>query len=96
MTDRRDRGTVQSGDGIPQTTLAFPRELGGAGDATDPEQLLASGREACFLGAVRFVAAQRKTKLVRNQTMAPTRRTARAGADGTGGPPGEQGACGLS
>ncbi|MFJ6705059.1 MULTISPECIES: hypothetical protein [unclassified Streptomyces] len=53
-------------------------------------------RRNLLLGAVRFVAAQRKTKLVRNQTMAPTRRTARAGADGAGGAPGEQGACGLS
>ncbi|MFD7872877.1 organic hydroperoxide resistance protein [Streptomyces sp. NPDC059766] len=59
----RNGGTVRSSDGILQTTLAFPKELGGAGDATNPEQLFAAGWGACFLGAVRFVAAQRRTKL---------------------------------
>ncbi|MGW2964480.1 organic hydroperoxide resistance protein [Streptomyces sp. NPDC001220] len=59
----RNGGTVHSSDGILQTNLAYPKELGGAGDATNPEQLFAAGWGACFLGALRFVAAQRKIKL---------------------------------
>ncbi|GAA3784185.1 organic hydroperoxide resistance protein [Streptomyces chiangmaiensis] len=59
----RNGGRVQSDDGVLETTLAYPKELGGAGDATNPEQLFAAGWGACFLGALRRVAAQRKIKL---------------------------------
>jgi Ohr subfamily peroxiredoxin len=59
----RNGGRVQSDDGILQTTLAYPKELGGTGDATNPEQLFAAGWGSCFLGALRHVAAQRKIKL---------------------------------
>lgn len=34
---------VQSEDGLLQTTPAIPKELGGTGSATDPEQLFAAG-----------------------------------------------------
>ncbi|ANB75833.1 organic hydroperoxide resistance protein [Paraburkholderia phytofirmans OLGA172] len=41
--------------------LTTPRELGGAGgEGTNPEQLFAAGYSACFLGAMKFVAAQDK------------------------------------
>ena len=41
--------------------LTTPRELGGAGGAgTNPEQLFACGYSACFLGAMKFVAARDK------------------------------------
>jgi Ohr subfamily peroxiredoxin len=44
--------------------LATPRELGGAGGAgTNPEQLFAAGYSACFLGALKFVAAREKVAL---------------------------------
>ncbi|MFJ2960248.1 Ohr family peroxiredoxin [Streptomyces sp. NPDC087270] len=59
----RNGGTVRSDDGLIDTTLAFPKELGGAGGATNPEQLFAAGWGACFLGALRRVAAQRKIRL---------------------------------
>lgn len=59
----RNGGRVQSDDGLLQTTLSLPKELGGAGDATNPEQLFAAGWGSCFLGAVRLVAAQRKIRL---------------------------------
>ncbi|MEV6105964.1 osmotically inducible protein OsmC [Streptomyces sp. NPDC051940] len=39
----RNGGHVHSSDGLLETTLAIPKELGGAGDATNPEQLLAAG-----------------------------------------------------
>lgn len=59
----RNGGRVQSEDGLLQTTLAVPKEFGGAGNATNPEQLLAAGWAACFLGAVRRAAAERKVRL---------------------------------
>jgi lipoyl-dependent peroxiredoxin len=44
--------------------LTTPKALGGAGgDGTNPEQLFAAGYSACFLGAMKFVAARDKITL---------------------------------
>lgn len=59
----RNGGTVRSQDGLLDHSLAIPKELGGAGDATNPEQLFAAGWAACFLGALRRAAATRRIKL---------------------------------
>ncbi|MFF4486366.1 Ohr family peroxiredoxin [Streptomyces sp. NPDC001544] len=59
----RNGGHVRSSDGLLETGLALPEELGGAGTATNPEQLLAAGWAACFLGALRRAAASRKIRL---------------------------------
>ncbi|MFJ5723096.1 organic hydroperoxide resistance protein [Streptomyces sp. NPDC093149] len=59
----RNGGRVRSLDGLLETRLAIPKEFGGAGDATNPEQLLAAGWAACFLGALRSAAATRKIRL---------------------------------
>ncbi|MEU5087582.1 OsmC family protein [Streptomyces sp. NPDC021356] len=59
----RNGGTARSADGLLEHTLAIPKELGGAGDATNPEQLFAAGWAACFLGALRRAAAVRHIKL---------------------------------
>lgn len=59
----RNGGRVESRDGLLRETLSIPKELGGAGDATNPEQLFAAGWSACFLGAVRRAAAERKVRL---------------------------------
>ncbi|WP_028799866.1 organic hydroperoxide resistance protein [Streptomyces sp. 142MFCol3.1] len=59
----RNGGRVKSSDGLLETTLAYPKELGGSGTATNPEQLFAAGWGACFLGAVRKAAADRKVRL---------------------------------
>lgn len=50
---------------VPESSLDLklttPRELGGAGGAgTNPEQLFAAGYSACFIGAMKFVAARDK------------------------------------
>lgn len=50
---------------VPESRLDFrlttPRELGGAGgDGANPEQLFAAGYSACFIGAMRAVAARDK------------------------------------
>ncbi|EYT81802.1 organic hydroperoxide resistance protein [Streptomyces sp. Tu 6176] len=59
----RNGGTARSEDGLLEHTLAIPKELGGAGGATNPEQLLAAGWAACFLGALRRAAATRHIRL---------------------------------
>jgi Ohr subfamily peroxiredoxin len=62
-TGGRD-GRAVSTDGILDVKLATPRELGGAGGAgTNPEQLFAAGYSACFIGAMKFVAARDKLPL---------------------------------
>lgn len=57
-------GRSVSSDGAIDLRLSTPKELGGAGGpGTNPEQLFASGYSACFIGAMKFVAAQRKIAL---------------------------------
>lgn len=58
-TGGRDGRAVTS-DGKLDVKLAVPKEMGGAGDGLNPEQLFAAGYSACFLGAIRFVAGQQK------------------------------------
>lgn len=41
-------------------TMASPTEVGGSGKGHNPEELLALGYSACYLGAMRFVAGQEK------------------------------------
>ncbi|OHC49720.1 organic hydroperoxide resistance protein [Rhodanobacter soli] len=62
-TGGRD-GRATSSDSVLDVKLTTPKELGGAGgDGTNPEQLFAAGYSACFLGAMKFVAAQQKVQL---------------------------------
>src|SRR5688572_33297987 len=59
-TGGRDGRSVSS-DKALDVKLATPRELGGAGgEGTNPEQLFAAGYSACFIGAMKFVAAKEK------------------------------------
>ena len=52
-------GRAASSDAALDVQLSTPRELGGAGGpGTNPEQLFAAGYSACFLGAMKFVAAK--------------------------------------
>lgn len=54
-------GRAVSSDNSLNVQLTKPRELGGSGAAgTNPEQLFAAGYSACFLGAMKFVAARDK------------------------------------
>ena len=61
-TGGRD-GHARSSDGLVDVKLAVPKEMGGAGGGSNPEQLFASGYSACFLGAIRFVAGKEKLKI---------------------------------
>ena len=53
-------GRSVSSDGVLDVRLTAPKELGGKGDATNPEQLFAVGYAGCYLGAMRFVAGNEK------------------------------------
>ncbi|MDZ5650318.1 organic hydroperoxide resistance protein [Nitrospirillum sp. BR 11828] len=63
-------GQAKSVDGVLDVKLTTPKELGGAGgNGTNPEQLFAAGYSACFLGALKFVAAKAKVKVPENATV---------------------------
>ncbi len=70
-TGGRD-GRAQTKDGSFSVNLAVPVEMGGKGGGNNPEQLFASGYAACFLGAIRFVAGQAKTKVPDDATVTST------------------------
>jgi osmotically inducible protein OsmC len=50
------QGRSTSEDGILDVALATPKEMGGPGGATNPEQLFAAGYAACFQGAMGLAA----------------------------------------
>jgi Ohr subfamily peroxiredoxin len=56
-------GHARSSDGILDVDLATPKEMGGAGGATNPEQLFAAGYAACFHSALKGVARAEKATL---------------------------------
>ncbi len=57
-------GTTESSDGKVKLQLSTPKALGGDdGPGTNPEQLFASGYSACFIGAMKAVAARQKLAL---------------------------------
>lgn len=56
-------GHVETPDGLLSVDLALPKEMGGKGGATNPEQLFAAGYAACFENAVRYIAGQQKIPL---------------------------------
>lgn len=58
-TGGRD-GRSMSDDGLLDVKLALPKVMGGAGNATNPEQLFAAGYSACFMGALKHVAGMKK------------------------------------
>lgn len=59
-------GHGKSSDGKLDVKLDMPKELGGKGDGTNPEQLFAVGYAACFIGALKKVAAGAKARLPRD------------------------------
>ena len=56
----RQGGHAETDDGRVSVDLAFPKEMGGDGNGTNPEQLVALGYSACFASAVGAVARQSK------------------------------------
>ncbi len=58
-TGGRDGRSVTD-DGLLDVKLSPPKVMGGAGSATNPEQLFAAGYSACFMGALKHVAGMKK------------------------------------
>ncbi|GAB2178439.1 organic hydroperoxide resistance protein [Dongia sp. agr-C8] len=71
-TGGRD-GEAATKDGSFKVKLSTPKELGGAGGpGNNPEQLFASGYSACFIGAMKFVASQKKVAVPADTTVTAT------------------------
>lgn len=56
-------GQVKTDDGLLDLELSYPKEMGGSGAATNPEQLFAAGYSACFSNAILHVAREAKVEL---------------------------------
>lgn len=61
-TGGRD-GQGKTADGKLDLTLGTPKALGGTDSGVNPEQLFAIGYAACFLGAMKHVAARDKGQI---------------------------------
>lgn len=59
-------GSVLSADGLIDLQVAVPKEMGGPGDKTNPEELFAAGYAACFHSAVKRVAAEKRVAIGRS------------------------------
>jgi Ohr subfamily peroxiredoxin len=55
VTGGRANGHGRTTDGLLDVQLRSPKEMGGEGDGTNPEQLFAVGYAACFEGALGVV-----------------------------------------
>jgi Ohr subfamily peroxiredoxin len=75
-------GRVNTDDGQLDVVVASPKELGGPGEATNPEQLFAAGFAACFHSALTLVG--RRTR----QDVTGSTVTARVGLGKVSGSPG--------
>lgn len=60
VTGGRANGHGRTTDGQLDVDIRMPRELGGDGGGTNPEQLLAVGYGACFEAALTLVGQRRK------------------------------------
>ena len=56
-------GHVKSADNRIDLETRPPKEAGGSGEGTNPEQLFSAGYAACFLGALQLVARSEKISL---------------------------------
>ncbi len=71
-TGGRD-GQASTADGSLNLKLATPKELGGVGGpGNNPEQLFAAGYAACFIGAMKAVAAAQKLRVPNDATVTAT------------------------
>ena len=56
-------GHVRTADGLVDTDVRVPKEMGGAGGAPNPELLFAAGYAACFHSALQAVARAQKVAI---------------------------------
>ena len=60
VTGGRAEGHARTSDGALEVVLRIPKEMGGSGGGTNPEQLFAIGYAACFESALGVVSRRRK------------------------------------
>ena len=78
VTGGRVNGHGKTDDGGLEVDLRRPKEMGGEGDGTNPEQLFAAGYAACFGSAVELVGRRMK------QDVSDAKVTAHVGIGATG------------
>ena len=64
------QGRATSSDGVLDVGLTAPKELGGPGTGTNPEQLFAAGYSACFNSALARIAKNAGVKADGSQVTA--------------------------
>jgi osmotically inducible protein OsmC len=74
-------GQVTTDDNKLDLALSYPKEMGGTGEATNPEQLFAAGYSACFSNALLHVARETKVAI----KSAPTTATVGIGPNDNNG-----------
>lgn len=75
-------GHARTSDGRLDLGLAIPKEMGGSGEGTNPEQLFAAGYAACFLSALQLIA--RRSGITLDEASGITARVG-LGKDSAGG-----------
>ena len=68
--DGRAGGRARTDDGLLDVTLAIPKDMGGPGGATNPEQLFAAGWASCFHSALKMIAAGQKVAVMDSAVVA--------------------------
>jgi osmotically inducible protein OsmC len=63
-------GHTASDDGLLDVDVRMPKELGGPGGATNPEQMFAAGYAACFHSALKMVGSAEKADVTDTQVSA--------------------------
>ncbi|MBT0567201.1 Ohr family peroxiredoxin [Williamsia sp. CHRR-6] len=75
-------GQVYSATGQIDLDLRPPKELGGSGEGSNPEELFSAGYAACFMGALRATAGQAGHKVPDNAEVNVTIGIGKDPADG--------------
>jgi len=63
VTGARSNGHGRTSDGMLEVDLRLPKEMGGDGEGTNPEQLFAVGYAACFEGALGVVGQRLRAEV---------------------------------
>ena len=63
-------GHVISNDGKLDLRISTPKEMGGSGEFTNPEQLFGAGYAACFEGALAYVGKKSNVTLANSKVVA--------------------------
>ena len=63
VTGGRADGHGRTNDGKLEVNLRLPKEMGGDGAGTNPEQLFAAGYAACFEGAIGAVGRRERAEV---------------------------------